>query len=55
MRKALRTLNGFDIRAQMQITGWDYKAVIEARQFVLPHCIRVRILAFLGHVLRLPP
>ena len=53
--KALKILNGFDIRAQMQITGWDYKVVIERRQFVLTHCIRVRRLAFLGQILRLPP
>ena len=52
---ALKTLNGFDLRAQMQITGWDYKTVENTRKFVLAHCIRVRRLAFLGHTLRLPP
>jgi len=30
-----KMINGFDLRAQMTMTGWDYDVVAATREFVL--------------------
>ena len=51
--KECKVLNGFDLRAQMLMTGWDHETVIAKREFVLVDYVRARRLKFLGLTLRL--
>ena len=51
--KELKVLNGFDLRAQMLMTGWEHDVVLAKRVFVLVDYVRARRLNFLGHTLRL--
>ena len=51
--KECKIINGFDLRAQMLMTGWDHETVIAKREFVLIDYVRARRLKFLGLTLRL--
>ena len=53
--KECKILNGFDLRAQMLFTGWDYDVVAATREFSLVEYVRERRIKFLGHTLRLDP
>jgi len=53
--KECKILNGFDLRAQMLFTGWDYDVVAATREFSLVAYVRERRMKFLGHTLRLDP
>ena len=53
--KECKMLNGFDLRAQMTMTGWDYDVVAATRVFVLVDYVRKRRVKNLGHTLRLDP
>ena len=51
--KERQILNGFDLRAQMTMTGWTHDIVAATREFSLVDYVRERRLVFLGNTLRL--